>query len=248
LVKDPRAIIDLTDQLGPDGRLRWLPPSGKWLVMRFVCANTGERLKVPSPNSDGLATDHLSREATRVFLDHLIGRLQSQITDLGQSALKQLYLASYEVTGPIWTPDLIAQFRHYRGYDMTPYLPALSGHILVDDTVTQRFIYDFRKTLGDLLVDAYYGAAVEAAEAVGLGIESEAGGPGPPIHQVPVDALKALGTIDEVRGEYSGPGDPMPIACGSSRRRPAPPTFTASAACTWNRSPAPITCRMHRLI
>ena len=85
---------------------------------------------------------------------------------------------------------------------MTPYLPALSGSVIVNDEVTARFIYDYRKTLGDLLVDAYYRAAVDAAHAVGLGVESEAGGPGPPIHQVPVDALKALGAIDQVRGEF----------------------------------------------
>ena len=51
-------------------------------------------------------------------------------------------------------------------------------------------------------MDAYYRAAVDVAKQAGLGIESEAGGPGPPIHQVPVDALKALGAIDEVRGEF----------------------------------------------
>jgi hypothetical protein len=121
---------------------------------------------------------------------------------LADSPLKQLYLASYEVRGLVWTPDMLEQFRRYRGYDMKPFLPVLSGGIVVDDDTTQRFIYDYRKTLGDLLVDAYYRAAVEAAHAAGLGIESEAGGPGPPIHQVPVDALKALGAIDEVRGEF----------------------------------------------
>ena len=45
-------------------------------------------------------------------------------------------------------------------------------------------------------MDAYYRAAVETAHAAGLGVESEAGGPGPPIHQVPVDALKALGRLE----------------------------------------------------
>lgn len=202
VIDDPRSIVDLTDRLEGGARLQWSVPPGRWVILRLVCCNTGERLKVPSPNSDGLATDHLSGEATRVFLDHVIERLRSKLGDLGSTALKQLYLASYEVRGPIWTPDLPQQFRKYRGYDMTPYLPALSGTIVVDDEITQRFIYDYRKTLGDLLVDAYYRAAVDAAHEAGLGIESEAGGPGPPIHQVPVDALKALGAIDEVRGEF----------------------------------------------
>ena len=202
VIEDPASIVDLTDRLQPDGRLKWDVPAGSWVLSRFECLNTGERLKVPSPNSDGLATDHLSGEATRAFLDPLIGRLQSRLGNLRDTALKQLYLASYEVRGPIWTPDLPQRFQEYRGYALRPYLPALSGTVLVNEEVTERFIYDYRKTLGDLLVDAYYRAAVEVAHAAGVGIESEAGGPGPPIHQVPVDALKALGAIDEVRGEF----------------------------------------------
>ena len=202
LVEDPDSIIDLTDRIDAEGRLKWQAPAGKWVIMRFVCSNTGERLKVPSPNSDGLATDHFSREATLTFLKYLTDRLETKMGDLRKTAMKYLYLASYEVRGAIWTPDLIEQFAGYRGYDMKPYLPTLSGSVVTNDEVTARFIYDYRKTLGDLLVDAYYRAAVEAAHAAGLGIESEAGGPGPPIHQVPVDALKAQGAIDEVRGEF----------------------------------------------
>ncbi|MBN2476388.1 MAG: hypothetical protein JXB62_17375 [Pirellulales bacterium] len=202
LIEDTKRVLDLTDRIDAEGRLRWEAPAGRWVVQRLVCTNTGERLKVPSPNSDGLATDHFSREATQTFLNHVIDRLRSKLGSLDQTALKQLYLASYEVRGAIWTPDMVAQFRRYRGYDMTPYLPTLSGSIVVSEDVTRRFLYDYRKTLGELLVDAYYRAAVETARAAGLGIESEAGGPGPPIHQVPVDALKALGAIDEVRGEF----------------------------------------------
>ncbi len=202
LIEDPEKIVDLTDRIDADGRLRWNAPAGRWAIVRYVCTNTGERLKVPSPNSDGLATDHFSREATRTFLNYLIDRLRSKLGQLDDTALKQLYLASYEVRGAIWTPDMTGQFRRYRGYDITPYLPVLSGSVVRSDDVTRRFIYDYRKTLGDLLVDAYYRAAVDTARAAGLGIESEAGGPGPPIHQVPVDALKALGAIDEVRGEF----------------------------------------------
>lgn len=202
VIEDPNSMIELTDRLQEDGRLQWKVPAGRWIIQRFVCTNTGETLKVPSPNSNGLATDHFSSEATHVFLNELIKRLENELGDLGKSALKQLYLASYEVRGAVWTPKMLEQFRRYRGYDMTPYLPALSGNVVVDNETTQRFLYDYRKTLGDLLVDAYYRAAVDAAHAAGLGIESEAGGPGPPIHQVPVDSLKAQGAIDEIRGEY----------------------------------------------
>lgn len=202
VIRDPATIVDLTDRVDAEGRLTWNAPAGKWTILCFVCANTGEALKVPSPVSNGLATDHFSRGATRRHLKYIVDRLERKLGSLKDTALKQLYLASYEVRGMIWTPDFIEQFKAYRGYDMTPFLAALAGCVVYDEPSTERFVYDYRKTLGDLLVDAYYGESVKVAHEAGLGIESEAGGPGPPIHQVPVDALKANGAIDEVRGEF----------------------------------------------
>jgi len=165
-------------------------------------ANTGERLKVPSPKSDGLATDHLSAKATRDFINTLVDRLETRLGDLSTSGLKQLYLPSYEVRGLLWTPDFLDQFERYRGYDMTKYLPALVGCRFEDEERDRRFHYDFQKTRGDLLVDAFYREASKTARESGIGVEAEAGGPGPPIHVVPVDALKALGAVDEMRGEF----------------------------------------------
>jgi hypothetical protein len=202
LITDRSQIINLTEYLDDQGVLTWQVPQGRWTLMRFVCANTGERLKVPSPQSDGLATDHFSSTATRAFIETLTTRLQQRLGDLRDTRIKQLYLPSYEVVGAKWTPDFLEQFHRYRGYDMTRFLPVLAGCQVESDEQTLRFIYDFRKTLGDLLVDAYYRTASETARAAGLGIEAEAGGPGPPVHQVPVDALKALGAIDEMRGEF----------------------------------------------
>jgi hypothetical protein len=202
VIQDRSKILDFTKQLDSEGKLQWKVPAGQWTIIRFVCANTGEKLKVPSPNSDGLATDHFSREATRAFIQYITNRLKQKIADLNTTPLKQLYLPSYEVRGATWTPDFIEQFKRYCHYDMTRYLPALAGCVIENQDITSRFLYDYRKMLGDLLVDAYYRTASETAHEAGLGIEAEAGGPGPPVHQVPVDALKALGSIDEMRGEF----------------------------------------------
>ena len=78
----------------------------------------------------------------------------------------------------------------------------LRGGFVDNEQVTDRVRYDFEKTLGEMLVDNYYRAAGQVAHEAGLLIESEAGGPGPPIHRVPVDALEALGAVDVVRGEF----------------------------------------------
>jgi len=202
LIKNLDNIIDLTDRLDSKGHLNWDVPKGGWTILRFICANTGERLKHPSPYSDGLATDHFSSRATEDYLQYIIDRLHKKFGDLSKCPLKQLYLPSYEVRGRVWTPDFPEKFVQYRSYNPTRYLPALLGYTIESPQVTDRFVYDFQKTMGDLLVDAYYRTASTTAKHAGLGIEAESGGPGPPIHDVPVDALKALGAIDEIRGEF----------------------------------------------
>jgi alpha-L-rhamnosidase len=204
--RDAAAAIDLTKHVDASGRLRWDAPrpeqGAEWTVLRYVCMNTGERLKVPSPNSDGWATDHLNADATRAYMQHVVSGLKETFGDLRKSGLRNLYLASYEVRGPVWSPTFTEEFRRLRGYDMTPYLPLVFGGRLDSEEMTDRFLFDYRKTLGEVLVDAYYRAARDVTAAAGLTIKSEAGGPGPPMHNVPVDALLANGAVDEIQGEF----------------------------------------------
>ena len=201
-VSKPEEVLDLTDKVDKEGHLRWAAPEGRWTILRYVCMNTGERLKVPSPASDGWATDHLNPQATRAHMDYVVARLREALGQVGTSGLRNLYLASYEVRGPVWSPGFVDEFRRRRGYNMTPFLPAVFGARITHDDVTERFLFDYRKTLGEVLIDAYYGAARNAAHQAGLTIKSEAGGPGPPVHNVPVDALLANNAVDEIQGEF----------------------------------------------
>ncbi len=202
VIEDIHSIVDVTEHMDKEGRLTWDVPPGKWTIMRFVCANTGAKLVLPSPKSEGFALDHFNAEATRMHFNYMIDLLEHELGNLKDTALKHTYVCSYELSGSTWTPDLIQQFEKRRGYDMTPYLPVLLGSVVCDHETTERFRYDFRKTLGDLLVDAFYKPAREVSNEHGLLLCAEAGGPGPPLHQVPVDALKALGALDIPRGEF----------------------------------------------
>ena len=202
-ISDPRELVDVTAQVDREGRLRWDAPPGAWTIQRYVCMVTGEKLKVPSPASDGLASDHLNAEATRVHMNHVIAQLRKGLgDDLAKSGLRNLYLASYEVVGKVWSPVFASEFKRRRGYELTRYLPAIFGARIGTAETTERFLFDYEKTLGEVLVDAYYRTAAEVARAAGLAIKSEAGGPGPPIHTPPVDSLLAHGAMDDVQGEF----------------------------------------------
>jgi len=208
-IKDLSEIIGLTGDLDADGRLSWEVPSGEWVILRCVCTNNRERLAIPSPNSDGFMIDHFDPRATEMHFGHIIGRLQPELGDFRETALKYLYLPSYEIRGKRdWTPRLTEEFRQRRGYDLRPFLPTLFGWTVQDREVAERFQHDWRMTVSDLLIENHYGKAAEICHRHGLELHAESGGPGPPVHDVPVEALRALGVLDVPRGEFwNKPGD-----------------------------------------
>ncbi|MDZ7345279.1 MAG: glycosyl hydrolase, partial [candidate division KSB1 bacterium] len=194
-------IIDLTKHYR-DGRLQWRAPRGRWKIVRYVCTGTGQPLMRPSPNSNGLMIDHFSAEATAEHILFFIRRLEAELGDLSKTALKYLYTDSYEANTAAWTPKLPEEFRQRVGYDLTPYLPVLDGKTVISKEISERFLFDFKKVLSDLIIENHYRLATEICSRYGLGFRAEAGGPGPPVHNCPFESLRSLGVCSVPRGEF----------------------------------------------
>jgi hypothetical protein len=206
VIRDLSAVVNLSDRLDKAGRLRWQAPAGAWTVLRIVCTNNRERLRLPSPNSDGYMIDHLDARATEAHFGHILKRLREHVGDLKASALSYLYLPSYEIRGLTeWTPTFADEFRRRRGYDPIPFLPVLFGWTLAGDEVAERFDHDRRLTVSDLLIENHYATAAAVCRKAGLELHAEAGGPGKPFlpaHDFPAESLRALGALDVPRGEF----------------------------------------------
>ncbi|MDF9799362.1 hypothetical protein OKW21_004625 [Catalinimonas alkaloidigena] len=200
---DTTEIISLSANFdAARGKLEWEAPAGEWEVYRYVCSNSGEQLKLPSPNSMAPIIDHYDSAATRAHFMHFINKLQALLGDFENTALKNFYLASYEATGSVWTSSLPATFEAIHGYSIDKFIPALFDEQFLAEATAQKFQQDFNKTLSHLITQNHYGKAREICNQYGLQITSESGGPGAPLHNVPVDALKALGALDVPRGEF----------------------------------------------
>ena len=177
-------------------------PTGNWILTRYVCMPTGQPMISSTPNSKGPMIDHFSSEATEEHINYFINRLNQYVDDLANSSLKYLYTDSYEVKGQLWTPDMLEEFEKRFGYDMRPYLPVLSGHQVQSAEITQRFDYDYRQLLSDLIIESHYAKSVEVCQKHGLGFVAEAAGPGQPIHNCPFESLKSSGVLSFPRGEF----------------------------------------------
>ncbi len=197
-------VIDLTKSLSADGTLRWQAPAGPWRIIRFVCTNTGQSLIVPSPKSNGLFIDFLDPAATRRHLQVIMDRLQITPANAAESGLNYLEVDSMELhEGNTWTDKFPQWFKKYRSYDVVRWLPALDGWTIQDKELSDRFLYDYKKTVSDLLIHSHYETGSDFLKEYGMDFVGEAGGPGPPIWDTcPVDALKALGNVGVPRGEF----------------------------------------------
>jgi len=205
VVKDstlaPNQAIDISDNFR-EGLLTWDVPEGSWTIVRYVGTGTGQPLMRPSPNSNGLMIDHFSAEATMNHLMFFINRLQEELGDFENTALKYLYTDSYEANSAVWTRDMEVKFMERNGYSLLPYLPVLDGYTVESRDISQRFLFDFKKTLSDLIIENHYALSTEICAEYGLGFNAEAGGPGPPLHNCPFESLKSLGSLSVPRGEF----------------------------------------------
>ncbi len=184
------------------GILQWEAPAGNWKITRYVCTGSGQPLMNPSPNSNGPMIDHFSAEAMEFHLNFFFVKLEKELGDLSKTALKYLYTDSYEANTAAWTPLMPEEFKSRAGYDITPWLPALEGFILKDNETTERFLFDFRKVLSDLIIENHYALGKKLCNEKGLEFIAEAGGPGPPIHNCPFESLRSLGSLSASRGEF----------------------------------------------
>ncbi len=135
-------------------------------------------------------------------MNFIFEKLKSTLGSLRNRSLKYIYEDSYEVNSAVWTPLLPEAFQQRYHYSLISFLPVLDGFFIGSGEETVRFRFDFRKLLSDLIIENHYLKGREMSAKEGLGFYAEAGGPGEPIHNVPFEDLKALGSLTVPRGEF----------------------------------------------
>ncbi|HEX8056534.1 MAG TPA: glycosyl hydrolase, partial [Novosphingobium sp.] len=172
----PAAVIDLTSRLKPDGTLDWTPPKGNWRVLRLGYSLLGTTNHPAPAEATGLEVDKFDGAAVRRYLEHYIGMYEDAAGPgmVGDKGVRAILTDSIEVGAANWTPQMIAQFKRLRGYDPTPWLPALTGTVIGSRAQSDRFLYDYRRTLADLMASEHYGTVAKVAHENGLKVYGEA--------------------------------------------------------------------------
>ena len=194
-----RDVVELTSKMNAGGTLEWDAPAGTWTVLRLGYSLTGAKNRPATPAGSGYEADKLSRKHMEAYFHGYFDPLQKALGPLFGKSLRYVMMDSWEAGTNNWTDEIAGEFQKRRGYTPTPYLPALTGHIVENADVSDRFLWDFRRTLADLWADAHYGVMAEKLREKGIGIYAEAAGVS---LEMPEDTLLNKSKVEIPAGEF----------------------------------------------
>jgi len=193
---DPAAVVDLTARMDRGGRLAWDAPPGDWTILRFGHTSIGIENHPAPDGGGGLECDKYSRAAMDFHFEHFFGQLFSVIGPLAAKHQAGAIIDSYEVGMQTWTPAMPEEFQRRRGYDLRKYLPALTGRVVAGGNISDRFLWDVRRTYSDLMADNYYGRFAELCRQHGMKAYTE------PYSGGPFDEMQSGAKVDVPMGEF----------------------------------------------
>ncbi|MCS3798718.1 glycosyl hydrolase [Niastella sp. OAS944] len=190
-------IINITDKMTPDGRITWDVPQGNWTIIRVGHTSTGQR-NATGGGGKGLECDKFNPEAVTLQFNSWFGEAVRRAgPNVTKEVLKLLHLDSWECGSQNWSPVFREEFKKRRGYDCLPYLIAMTGVPVQSADVSERFLYDVRQTIIELVKDNFYITLKKLAQEKGCVVSGETVAP-----TMVSDGLLHYQVVDIPMGEY----------------------------------------------
>ena len=190
----------------------------------LVASHTGMKVKRAAVGAEGFVLNPYDRAAIDAHL-HAVGDRLAQ--SFGANPPHAIFSDSLEVERSDWTANFLAEFRQRRGYDLTPYLPALAGDI---GEKTMAIRHDWGRTLTELANDNYLKPLTEWAHQHGTLFRSQTYGT-PPVN------LSSNSLVDLPEGEGSQWRRFSTTRWASSASHLYGRPVTSSETWTWLHSP-----------
>lgn len=165
---DGKTLKDLTHLVEGD-RLQWEVPEGAWRIMAFRLLYTGQQNQAQNYLPRNWVVDHLNKAAMERYCDFLIQEFVEAFGDELGKTVDSFFCDSFEIhplpNTLLWSSDTLGLFRRYKGYDLTPYLPAIWFDI---GELTPRVRYDVNQFLHWLGLETAFRTFIETAASRGV--------------------------------------------------------------------------------
>ncbi len=190
------SVIDLTGRVDDKGELRWEAPEGEWTVIRLG-HGTNVKMTRPSPTSQvGLECDRLHPRGIDAHFEHRLKPILDAAGEKAGRTLQYVHIDSWEALGQNWTTGFAEEFKKRRGYDVRPWLPVLTGRAVASVEATERFLWDLRRTVGEVTLANYVDRLRERIAPYGVRFSCE------PYGRLCVNSLDYAARSDFPIGEF----------------------------------------------
>ena len=220
---DPVTRIEDLSLIDDNGRMIWDVPPGRWRIYRFGVSLTGKKNHPAPPEATGLEVDKLDPKAWEAYFKEFFRIYEGAPIDY-------VLTDSYEAGQMTWTANMFQEFKERRGYSLFPWLPALTGVILRSTEETEQFLFDWRRTIGELMAENYDRLGTIAREAGYKGRYTESHENG---HVFVGDGMDLKRTADipmsAIWMDNAGDGSSIPMAMADIRE-------SASVAHIWGQN------------
>ncbi|HLP72488.1 MAG TPA: glycosyl hydrolase, partial [Bacteroidales bacterium] len=196
---NPEQVINVTEYLAPDGIFHWKVPPGEWTIMRLGYSLTGSKNRPAIPAGTGYEVDKLSKEHTLSYIRSYTEPILMELGPLYGKSLQGVMLDSWEAGMQNWTDNMLQEFKTRRGYDLSPFLPCLTGYVVGNGDISDRVLWDFRRTLADMFAENHYAVLTDYLNKQGIKTYGEASGVSLEILE---DALLCKKYVDYPMGEF----------------------------------------------
>ena len=153
------------------GKMAWTAPSeGDWTVFYFYRQSANHMVGF---GVDQYVIDHMSADATLAVTKNWEDAMNSdpELKRLYEENAGSLFGDSFELKSNLWTPKMLEEFQTRRGYDLTPYLPAINSNF---SEIGDRVRDDLYTTMTELLAENHMGVFSEWAESHNMTLRYQA--------------------------------------------------------------------------
>lgn len=197
-------------------RLNWQAPEGNWSIIAIYAQPAGEAPTLIASKRSGYVIDHLDEDIVAGHYEYAYGArtgLDAFYSDPFMGFFNDSLEFKLDRLGAL---DILEEFRRRRGYDLTPYLPAIfvparDNFFLTEvgrqqpapaydlSEQDERIRHDYQRTVSDLIVERFAGTSADWAETRGLVSKAQTYGSD-------FDVLAAMGqnTMPETEQLFAG--------------------------------------------
>ena len=153
-----QSLINITSFV-ENKSIEWQVPVGHWKLMVFWLAKNGHSNTV----------DHFNKGAMERYCEGLGSRFKKVAGDEFGKTLESLFCDSFELpnlaSGIYWSTGLMEEFKKFKGYDLTLYLPAVWWEV---DDISPKIRYDVNHFLHYMGIEAFYKSFLNWCKANGI--------------------------------------------------------------------------------